>query len=185
MSRLDVPPGRLEDRTVSLRHWHERDVPALVAELQDPEISRWTSGIPSPYTTDDAAAFLRLAGRQLTSETGCHLAVVARAGGALAGGVALAPVDWHNRSARLGYWTARPLRNRGIARSASHLVVEWAFGPLELERIELRCDPANVPSQRVAEALGFRREGHLRAHLRTSGGRRDSLVYGLLSSDLG
>lgn len=185
MSRLDLAPNELGDAHLSLRHWREQDARGLVTELQDPEVSRWTAGIPSPYTDEDAAAFLRLAERKRKSETGCHLGVFTRAGDVLAGGVALAPVDWSNRAARLGYWTAAARRNRGIARTASRLVIAWAFGPLELERIELHCAPENVPSQRVAEALGFRREGLLRGHLRTAGGRRDSLVYGLLSSDLG
>ena len=183
MSRLDLRAGALEDGSLSLRHWHEGDVPALVEALADREVSRWVLTIPWPYTHDDAAWFLRFADGQRTSENGAHLGVFARDGGALLGAVALAPIDWDNRSASLGYWTARDHRNRGIARAASRLLVDWAFGDLELERIELTCHPANAGSRRVAEALGFRREGHLREHLRTADGRRDSLLYGLLASD--
>ncbi|HEX2294871.1 MAG TPA: GNAT family protein [Actinomycetota bacterium] len=173
--------ARLDDPVVSVRPWEERDAGSLVTELQDREVSRWVLTIPWPYTDDDAAAFLRFAEEQRDTHRGAHLAVVAQGDGALAGGVALAPIDWDNGSAALGYWTARSFRNRGIARRAGRLLVDWAFGDLGLERIELTCDPANVPSQRVAEELGFQREGHLRGHLRTSEGRRDSLLYGLLA----
>lgn len=162
-------------------------MPALVTELSDPEVPRWVLTIPSPYTEEDAVSFLRFAADQRAAERGAHLGVFAEGedGEGLAGGVALAPVDWGNRTAQLGYWTALSFRNRGIARAASRLLVDWAFGPLALERIELTCAPDNVASSRVAEAIGFRREGHLRGHMWTPEGRRDSLLFGLLRSDLG
>lgn len=111
-----------------------------------------------------------------------HLAVTAP-DGALLGGVALTLIDWENRSAELGYWVRRDVWNRGVARAAAQLAVSWAFDRLGLERIELHCDPDNVPSQRVAEAAGFEREGLLRAHLRLAEGRRDSVAYGRLAPE--
>lgn len=87
-------------------------------------------------------------------------------------------------ASHLGYWTAKNARNRGVARMASRLVIDWAFQRLDIERIELLCDPESIPSQRVAEALGFKREGYLRSHLKLPEGRRDSLLYGLLPPDV-
>jgi len=53
-------------------------------------------------------------------------------------------------------------------------------------RLTLLTDPANTPSQRVAERCGFQREGQMRSHMviRQSGERRDALVYGLLPGEL-
>jgi len=39
-------------------------------------------------------------------------------------------------------------------------------------------------SQRVAERCGFTREAVLRSHLPFRGGRRDTVVYGLLPGEL-
>ena len=56
---------------------------------------------------------------------------------------------------------------------------------LELQRIDLLTDPDNVASQRVAEKVGFQREGVLRAHLRHPDGRiRDSVMFSLLPGEL-
>lgn len=183
MSRLDLKRLQLGDDQMLLRHWLPGDLAALVAALQDPEISRWVHPIPWPYTEQDGAQFLRFAENERSGATGAHLGVLDPSSNEILGSVALTKVDWENASAHLGYWTARQARNQGVARRASRFVIEWAFDDLSLERIELLCDPENVPSQRVAEALGFRREGHLRGHLKLSEGRRDSLLYGLLASE--
>jgi RimJ/RimL family protein N-acetyltransferase len=51
--------------------------------------------------------------------------------------------------------------------------------------VQLATDPDNVASQRVAEKVGFQREGVLRAHLRHPDGRiRDSVMFSLLPGEL-
>jgi RimJ/RimL family protein N-acetyltransferase len=69
---------------------------------------------------------------------------------------------------------------------AVRLLVRWAFDELQMLRIELRADPQNLESQRVAERCGFSREGHLRSRVVVlhSGERRDSFIYGLLPGEL-
>ena len=52
---------------------------------------------------------------------------------------------------------------------ALRLLSGWALDELELRRLELITDPDNVASQRVAEKVGFRREGVLRSHLLAPG----------------
>lgn len=183
MSRLSLRASPLTDVEVLLRYWSDDDLAPLVAALQDPEISRWVYPIPWPYTEKDGAEFIQFAENERSGDTGAHLGVLHPSSNEILGSVALTKIDWENASAHLGYWTAKEARNQGVARRASRLVIEWAFDGLGLERIELLCDPENIPSQRVAEALGFRREGHLRGHLKLPQGRRDSLLYGLLRTD--
>ena len=60
----------LHDADLVLRSWAEPDVPALVESCNDPEISRWIQAMPTPYTEDDALAFV--AG---TSPRSTHLAI--------------------------------------------------------------------------------------------------------------
>ena len=60
-----------------------------------------------------------------------------------------------------------------------------ALEELGLQRIDLITDPDNVASQRVAEKVGFQREGVMRAHLRHPDGRiRDSVMFSLLPGEL-
>ena len=62
-------------------------------------------------------------------------------------------------------------------------VVEWGFDKLGLHRIELHAGLRNVASVRVAEKVGFHREGLLRDGSKGSQGYYDVYVFGLLESD--
>jgi RimJ/RimL family protein N-acetyltransferase len=66
------------------------------------------------------------------------------------------------------------------------LVARWAFDVLGVQRLELTTAPENVASQRVAERVGFTREGVLRGLVATKNdGRRDNVLFSLLPPDLG
>ena len=91
----------------------------------------------------------------------------------------------HDYRARLGYWVAADSRGQGICTRALRLLSRYALDELRMQRVELITDPDNVASQRVAEKVGFQREGVLRAHLLHPDGRvRDSVMFSLLPGEL-
>jgi RimJ/RimL family protein N-acetyltransferase len=180
---LQLPDDSLSDGVVTLRYWREDDVPALVAALQDPEVSRWLPLIPYPYTEEDARNSLRSYEEERNTGSGVYLAVTDAGTGNAQGSIGMS-VDRHDLVANVGYWVKKEARRRGVATRGLRLLVRWAFQDLGLARVEIKTDVENVPSQRVAEKCGFLREGHLRSVWRTKYGRRDAYVYSLLSEDL-
>ena len=84
----------------------------------------------------------------------------------------------------LGYWIRTDQAGQGFATEAGEAVVAFAFDVVKLYRLELRTGVENLPSQRVAEKLGFRKEGTLRqgAPLGLEGGY-DCHIYGLLAAE--
>lgn len=168
----------LSDGDLTLRPWTEDDVDAMVAGCNDAEVAWWIPTIPSSYTEADALAFIR--GEVRPDEH--SLAIVLD--GKVAGGIGLG-VNAHDYRGTVGYWVAAPARGQGLCTRALRLLSQWALEDLELQRLELLTDPENLASQRVAEKVGFQREGVLRAHLRHPDGRvRDSVMLSLLPGEL-
>src|SRR5215218_4852057 len=154
------------------------DVPALVDACNDPDVQRWIPVIPRPYTEDDARAFVR--GEATPGQRQFAISEGDRAVGSIG-----LSVNEQFRNGHIGYWCAPPARGRGVTTRALRLLCRHGFEELGLERLELITDPDNKASQRVAEKVGFRREGVLRSHLlHPDGRRRDSVMFSLLPGEL-
>ena len=165
------------DGVIGLRHWQEEDADAVFEACQDVEIQHWIPLIPRPYRREDALAFVRG-----ESELGPHSYAIVE-GGRVVGAVGLGVS--RSRSGRIGYWCVREARGRGVTTRALRLLCRYGLEELGLLRLELITDPDNVGSQRVAEKVGFRREGILRSHLdHPDGRRRDSVMFSLLPGEL-
>jgi RimJ/RimL family protein N-acetyltransferase len=160
------------------------DVDAVLAACSDREISRWIPFVPWPYTADDARRYV----------SGC-IEAQSRAGPRHPFAIAdestdelLGSIDMTTntmRTGHVGYWVRAEARGRGVCTHALHRIARFGFGELDLGRLELVTDPDNVASQRVAEKVGFRREGLLRSHLlHRDGRRRDSVMFSLLPGEL-
>jgi ribosomal-protein-serine acetyltransferase len=85
--------------------------------------------------------------------------------------------------AQLGYWIRSDLAGQGLMKEAARAVVNFAFEEVGLHRLELHASPDNVASVKVAEAVGFRREGLARDIARNVDGYYDCLTFGLLATD--
>jgi RimJ/RimL family protein N-acetyltransferase len=168
----------LRDGDLVLRRWTEDDVDAMVAGCNDPDVAWWIPTIPSPYTREDAFAFIRGDVRP------DHQALAIELDGRAVGGIGMG-LDAHEYRATMGYWMASSDRGQGVCTRALRLLCRHALDDLGVQRVDLVTDPDNVASQRVAEKIGFKREGVLRSHLRHPDGRiRDSVMFSLLPGEL-
>jgi RimJ/RimL family protein N-acetyltransferase len=162
---------------IVLRPWRRDDAVAVHEACQDAEIARWIPAIPRPYTLEHARAFV-------TDRLGLgpyQFAVTE--GGRVVGSIGIRVSE--SLTGHVGYWCAREARGRGVTTRALRSLCRFALDELRLERLELITDPDNHASQRVAEKVGFRREGVLRSHLvHPDGRRRDSVMFSLLPGEL-
>ncbi|HEX6460004.1 MAG TPA: GNAT family N-acetyltransferase [Thermoleophilaceae bacterium] len=159
---------------MTLRRWREEDAPRVAEICQDPEIPRWTN-VPSPYTEDDARAFIRGADDRAR-------AIVDAGSGELLGAVGLRFPD--DGVGEVGYWLGAHARGRGVATRAVKLMCRWAFDEFSLGRMQLHTLPGNEASERVAERAGFTREGVLRQFAVMKGERRDITMFSLLPEEI-
>ena len=182
MPQIRVPEYGLSDGRVRLRRWRETDVPALVEAARDPEIPRWTV-VPSPYSETEARAFVTGQNERLSRGEAAPFAVVGAEVGDFLGSIEVTLLDRRSGRGEIGYWVAAAARRQGVALRALGVISEWALGELGLERLELLVEPDNGPSQGVAEAAGYTREGVLRSYRPMKGRRPDFVLFSLLPSD--
>ncbi len=88
-----------------------------------------------------------------------------------------------HRRAEIGAWVAPRARRRGVGSAALTLALDWAFGDLGLERVEIMALPENEIVADIAGRFGFTREGVLRKRNFERGRRVDLVVWGLLAGE--
>ena len=110
-------------------------------------------------------------------------AMADRASDAFIGTTALFSLSGPLHRAELGYSLMPARQGEGLATEAVRRALDFGFDVLGLERIEADVDPRNVASCRLAERLGFQREGLLRNRWRVGGEFADSILYGLLRGE--
>ncbi|QEW23568.1 Spermidine N(1)-acetyltransferase (plasmid) [Marinibacterium anthonyi] len=106
------------------------------------------------------------------------------ADGELVGHARLDNINNTDRRARLaiGLFNERHL-GQGIGRAAINLVLEHAFGPLRLHRVDLRVLSYNIRAIRCYEACGFSREGVERESARVGKEWHDDWIMAILEQD--
>ena len=87
------------------------------------------------------------------------------------------------QNAYLGYFLDEAHNGRGLMTEAVGLVVDFAFGPGRLHRVQAAVMTTNPGSQRVLEKAGFRREGFAPNYLSIDGAWRDHHLYAITRED--
>ncbi|MBX7197084.1 MAG: GNAT family N-acetyltransferase [Sandaracinaceae bacterium] len=183
--RLEVPV--IETERLVLRPYEERDAPSFFA-MRTREGALDHMLVHAPASPEALGPMLR---RVVAQNGWVHLAwiVEERERRAFVGAFGLirfeAPGLWRGERggrAELGVEIDRPFWGRGFVREAGAAVIDHAFRALGLHRLEVYTSPDNVRALRVAEALGFVREAHLRENARHADGRyRDTIVLARLA----
>lgn len=176
---MSLTPPTLTTERLVLRPVGDGDVDALLALHGSAEVLRYWD---SPPWTDRARADVFVArSRAMADEgTGVRLVLERASDATFLGWCALSRWNPGFRSAAIGYCLDEPAWGAGHATEAARALLGWAFGTLDLNRVQAECDTRNLASARVLEKLGFRREGTLREDCVVDGVVSDSWVYGLL-----
>ena len=86
--------------------------------------------------------------------------------------------------AELGWLITPAQAGQGLATEAAGAALRVCFEELGLRRVFAQCFAANIPSWRVMEKLGMRREQHtVRESLHRSGEWLDGLMYAILADE--
>jgi ribosomal-protein-serine acetyltransferase len=177
----DVPrlitTGRLTLEATSLGHgdplWQ-----AVSASLT--ELRKWMPWAIEP-SLQDTLAYVAAVDKQWDNGTGWNFTIALNQ--EAIGCIGLGSYDVAVKSCSLGYWLRSDCAGNGYITEAGSHVTAVAFQDVGLHRLCLQAAVDNRASARVAEKLGFRREGRLRHGSRGAEGWHDTYLYGLISDD--
>jgi ribosomal-protein-serine acetyltransferase len=174
-----------EDAALLPRTTAIADAYQALMEANYERLADWFPGrFDVPPTLGSTRAELERSGRAWRDGSQLPLVIAVKSGSSwrLVGWVNLL-IDSSARSAEVGYWLDAGSEGRGLVTRAVTAVLDEAFGPLGLHRVELQTTADNRRSRSVAQRLGFTEEGVLREAAVFPGGPRDVVVYGLLASE--
>jgi RimJ/RimL family protein N-acetyltransferase len=183
------PPYRIETERLVVRCWEPRDAAALT-EAIDESVEHLRPWMPwvhqEPQTVDDRVELLRRFRGQFDLGTDFVYGIFAPDDVRVVGGSGL-----HGRvgddALEIGYWIRASETGNGYASEAVAALTQAAFAWCGVGRVEIRVDPDNEPSLKVARRLGYVEEATLRRRqlpLTEGAERRDLVVFSLLSEEL-
>lgn len=177
-----LPTPVLHTARLRLRPFVQDDAGALFALQCNPRVLRYWDA--PPWTDRDRAeAFLAACLQMREDGSGARSAIETLADNAFIGWCSMFRWNPVYRSLGIGYCFDEPAWGHGYATEAVRGMLQWAFGALDLNRVEAELDSRNAASARVLEKLGFEREGLRREDCVVSGEVSDSWIYGLLHRD--
>jgi ribosomal-protein-alanine N-acetyltransferase len=173
----DLPPAGARVRLRTLERSDREQFLALAREsraLHRP----WT------YPPERADQFEDLFARSRRDDFACLLAVLVEDERAIAGVFTISQiVRGAFQSAYLGYYANARHAGQGLMREAMEQVLDHAFGPLALHRLEANIQPGNQPSIALARGAGFRLEGFSPRYLLIGGQWRDHERFAITADE--
>ncbi len=123
----------------------------------------------------------KLKNRVLTKETNLSLAVVNHT--KVIGDLSVWYTDMKD-TVEIGYSFSNEASGKGYGTEAVSSLVKKLFDEFDVHRIQANLDARNKASQRLCERIGMRKEAHFIQDFWNKGEWTDSIVYGMLLSDL-
>jgi ribosomal-protein-serine acetyltransferase len=142
-------------------------------------LRKWLTFVDSTQTLKDTETYISYIDEaSVNSNSETVISIFFR--NKLLGIIAIKKVDWANRIAEIGYWLCEQYQGRGIITRSCKAMVDYAFGQMGVNRIEIKCGVGNERSCHVPQRLGFTLEGIERDGELVNGRFIDLEVYSLL-----
>jgi ribosomal-protein-serine acetyltransferase len=186
--RLQHLASRLATPRLELRAFEPRDAARLfkLVEASRAHLEPW---LHWPRQMTSVEAIECWAARPYDATEAFRLGIYTKAGGELVGAAGLQvrsispPSAW--KWVDISYWLGSATVGQGYATEAARRLAVHAFDDLGAPRVEIRTERDNAASGRVAERLGFRREGVLRSVAGFDGRAIDLAFFALVAQERG
>ncbi|MFW5691679.1 MAG: GNAT family N-acetyltransferase [Chloroflexota bacterium] len=183
---LDIPEQFTTERCV-VRAPRSGDGPATTAAIYESlDLLRpWMSWAVKTPELDWVEHGIRYSAAQFLLREDLRMQIFHRASGQYLGGTGLHQIDWKVPTMEIGYWLRASAQGQGYMTEVVNALTDYAFRYCHAERIEIRMDTRNFPSQTVAQRCGYVLEATLRAEARNAYDDtvRDMYLYAKVRTD--
>lgn len=163
-----------------LREDHASELFELIDGNRE-HLKKWLPWLDNNRYLQNTIDFITFSRKQFTESVSLTMAIKYR--GKIAGVIGFHKVDWQNHSTGIGYWLGESYQGKGIVTKSCRTLMDYGFGSLGFNRIEIRCAPGNSKSRAVPERLGLVEEGMLREAEWLYDHYVDHVVYSMLKKD--
>lgn len=181
-----MPRPKLETDRLILQRFTRRDAVTLddAIRVSLTDLNQWLPWARMDYASGDTSAFIRDSIQAWKEDRAWDFSIrLLDDPGRHVGNVSLWTVSKLGKIAEIGYWVRSDETNRGICTEAVDRLLGEAFGSLGYHKVVLRIAVGNEASDRVAEKLGFTKEGVLREELLIRGNWVDHSLWSLLDRE--
>lgn len=181
-----MPRAKLETDRLILQRFTRRDSStlddAIRASLTD--LNQWLPWARMDYASGDTSAFIRDSIQAWKEDRAWDYSIRTKQDPARhIGNVSLWTVSKLGKIGEIGYWVRSDETSRGICTEAVDRLLGEAFGSMGYHKVVLRIAVGNEASDRVAQKLGFTKEGVLREELLIRGNWVDHSLWSLLDRE--
>ncbi len=142
-------------------------------------LRKWLPFIDDTISVEQTENFIR----SLANPTSRELVFTIRYADEVAGLVGYKDIDRNNKKLEIGYWIAPAFEGRGIVTKSVKVMLDEAFGKMQMNRVQIKCAVGNTRSSNIPKRLGFTFEGVERAGEFLNGRFADLETYSMLKGD--
>ena len=167
----------LEEKLVTLRAFSEEDIEYKVLWINDEKNNRYLH-YDIPLSVEKTRAWFH-------SKADNRLDCTILYDNIPVGLIGLIGIDSQNKKAEFYISMGRDdFKRKGIATTASKLLLQYAFTNLELQKVYLNVDEENVAACRLYEKIGFVQEGRFIKDMMHRGAWINRIRYAIFKEDL-
>ncbi|MBD1565439.1 GNAT family protein [Vibrio sp. SA48] len=148
-----------------------------------PTLHQWIDWCHPHFTLDEAQRFLIATRLNWVKVQALGFGIYLKESDQLIGMVAVNEFYHTFNMASLGYWMSDAKQRKGYAKEALDALIEFCFSKLELTRLEIVCDPDNLPSQQLALACGAKMEALAKNRFLFHGLPKDGIVFSVIPTN--
>tara|TARA_B100001971_G_C17962139_1_gene417997 strand:- start:124 stop:684 length:561 start_codon:yes stop_codon:yes gene_type:complete len=142
-----------------LQEHHASPLFELVDANRD-HLREWLPWVDRTETVYDTLEFIKMTKNKFAQNIGFETGIWVD--DEIVGIIGLHFIEWMHRRSSIGYWLGKGATGRGIMTKSVEAYLDYLFGELDLNYVQIHAATGNTKSRAIAERLGFQHEGTLR-----------------------